>query len=119
MQSCLTWLLIPVGGIFLVLTLIRWFEQTADAVDRRDWGRTLLLVAFPFGVWLFPGRVVAGRPTPVPVHEPVRGRGTIPERREAGPAGAAEHAKPPAAPERVVPAEEEGPPPGTTQWTWG
>src|SRR5688500_11648326 len=83
MQTCLTWLLIPVGGIFLVLTLIRWFEQTADAVDRRDWNRTILLVAFPFGVWMFKGRVVAGRPTPVPVHEPVRGMGTVPKQKAA------------------------------------
>ena|SRR5687767_6070746 len=119
MQGCFTWLLLVAGGIFLMLTLIRWFEQTADAVDRRQWNRAMLLVAFPFAAWFYSAKVVAGRPTPVPVHEPVRGMGSLPKTKVKDTA-AADTAPPPPAPTPIVPAvaarpvaADDGPPPGT------
>jgi len=75
MQGCFTWLLALVGGVFVMVTLLRWFEQTAEAVRYRWWNKALLLVAFPFAVWFFRSRISAGRATPVPLHEPVRGFG--------------------------------------------
>jgi hypothetical protein len=42
------------------------------------WKKVLTLVAMPLTVWLYPSRVSAGRPTAVPHHEPVRGRGSAP-----------------------------------------
>src|SRR5687767_5727620 len=119
MQGCFTWLLLVAGGIFLMLTLIRWFEQTADAVDRRQWNRAMLLVAFPFAAWFYSAKVVAGRPTPVPVHEPVRGMGSLPKKMKAQEAPVVDAAAPtpvapavPSPPVRPVPVED-GPPPGT------
>jgi hypothetical protein len=76
MTGCLTWLLLLAGIVLLVVSLIRWFEQVTDAVDQRMWGRVMTLVAIPLTVWLFPSKVAAGRPTAVPLHEPVRGFGT-------------------------------------------
>jgi hypothetical protein len=69
------------GGIFAMATLLRWFEQTAEAVDKGWWNKLLLLICMPFAVWLFPGKVVAGRPVPAPRHVPVRGFGTVPKVR--------------------------------------
>src|SRR4051794_7345587 len=73
MQSCFVPLLLFAIGVLVLMTLFRWFEQTAEAVDNGWWDKLLLLVFAPFVVWLFPGKVGAGRPTPVPRHEPVRG----------------------------------------------
>src|SRR3954468_8912241 len=75
--GCVTWLFLIAGFIFVVMTLIRWFDETAEAVDAGWWDRVQLLSVFPFGVWLFPTKVGAGRATPVPRHEPVRGFGTV------------------------------------------
>jgi hypothetical protein len=75
MTGCFTWLVLLAGAIFLLMSFLRWFEQTADAVDAGRWDKLALLLAFPFAAWLYPSRVRAGRATPVPRHEPVRGFG--------------------------------------------
>jgi hypothetical protein len=108
-MTCLVWLLVLIAGIVLVMSLIRWFEQTLEAARHGWWNKLLLLVVCPPAVWFYPSSVSAGRPTAVPLHEPVRGFGLSKERKTAGagqPAGEA--------PQRVVPvADEDGPPPGT------
>ena len=78
MEVCFIWLMLLVGGIVIVVTAIRWFEQTAEAVDNRWWNKVALLIVMPFAVWLFPSRVSAGRPMPVARHEPVQGFGMPP-----------------------------------------
>jgi hypothetical protein len=70
----------------------------------------VLLVFAPFVVWLFPGRVGAGRPTPVPRHEPVRGFAAVSKTK----ATAAQVTPPPAdIPVAQVAPPQDGPPPGT------
>ena len=113
-MTCLFYvLLIGGGGVFVMASLLRWFEQTAEAVDNGWWNKTVLLVVFPFGVWFFPSKVAAGRPTPVPRHEPVRGRGAAPKLMRDEPAPA----EGPAAGAAPVPVlqtpDDDGPPPGT------
>lgn len=105
--------------VFVVLTLIRWFEQTAYAVEERMWDRVLLLILVPFAVWFYPSRVAAGRPTPVPRHEPVRGMGTAPKPRVQMPADVPQETEA-AAPPLAAPTEPaadatdaDRPPPGT------
>src|SRR5437588_12762824 len=84
MQGCFSWLLLLAGGVFVMMTLLRWFDQVAEAVDNGWWNKLLLLICMPFAVWLFPGgRIGAGRPTPVAHHEPIRGFGTVPKTRPA------------------------------------
>jgi hypothetical protein len=95
MINCAIWLLLLAGGVFIMLTMIRWFEQTAEAVDLGWWNKVALLVLVPFAVWLYPARVAAGRPMPVPVHEPVRGFGL---NRPAPPTGSADDTGPAAPP---------------------
>src|SRR3954452_11120957 len=95
-MGCLTWLIFIAFAIFLMLSFIRWFEQTAEAVDNGWWNKVVVLIAMPFTVWFFPSRVSAGRPTPVPHHEPVRGFGSVP-----------------LTPKDVTAAPTDGPPPGT------
>jgi hypothetical protein len=108
-------LLIGGGGVFMIASLLRWFEQTAEAVDHGWWNKALLLVVFPFAVWFFPSKVSAGRPTPVPRHEPVRGMGTAPKLKPAVPTPAqapeSRAGRAPAAAARSPDAD--GPPPGT------
>jgi hypothetical protein len=120
MTGCFTWLALLAGGVFLMLSLIRWFEQTAEAVDLGWWNKLLVLVVFPFAVWFYPARVKAGRPVPVPRHEPVRGFGVPKEKRPtvAGSdgAGSARDGPAPRASEDDVPMAslaDDGPPPGT------
>jgi len=79
-MQCFVWLLLLVGVFFVLLSLVRWFEQITEAVEARWWNKVTLLLAFPFAVWLFPSRVSAGRPTAVPRHEPIRGFGVAPQR---------------------------------------
>src|SRR4051794_23075625 len=79
-MGCFAWLLVLVGALFVLLSLVRWFEQVTEAVDARWWNKSALLLACPFAVWLFPSRVSAGRPTAVPRHEPVRGFGVAPQK---------------------------------------
>lgn len=104
MQGCVTLVLLLALAVFVMVTLIRWFEQTAEAVDGRQWDRLTLLVLMPFAVWLYPSRVGAGRPMAVPRHEPVRGFGTVPLNR---PTSLEPSANPPGH------ADEDSPPPGT------
>src|SRR5436305_15317862 len=94
MQSCFVPLLLFAIGVLVLMTLLRWFEQTAEAVDNGWWDKLLLLVFAPFVVWLFPGKVGAGRPTPGPRHEPVRGVGGARRKTPPSPAGPAAAAIP-------------------------
>ena len=77
-MGCFTVILNAVIFIFVMVSLIRWFEQTIYAVDHRAWKQLGFLILFPFGAWFYPSRIAAGRPTPVPLHEPVRGFGSVP-----------------------------------------
>jgi hypothetical protein len=115
-MTCLFYvLLIGGGGVFVMASLLRWFEQTAEAVDNGWWNKTVLLVVFPFGVWFFPSKVAAGRPTPVPRHEPVRGMGSAPKLKavEPTPESAQQATERPAPAPVAKVLDEDGPPPGT------
>src|SRR4051812_9995117 len=81
MTGCFAWLILLGGGVFIMVSLLRWFEQTADAVDQSQWNKLALLIVFPFAAWFYPSRYAAGRPTAVPHHEPVRGFGKLPGTR--------------------------------------
>jgi hypothetical protein len=124
MQGCFTLLLAVAGLVFVLLSVLRWFEQTTRAVERRQWDRVVLLVLVPFAVWLFPsaGGVAAGRPTPAPRFQPVMGMGSAPKPRrpaeavgESGEGESIPPAAPPARPTPVLPVDSAGagPPPGT------
>ena len=63
MSGCFAWLLLVAGAVFVMASLLRWFEQTADAVDRHEWNKLTLLIVFPFATWFYPSRFAAGRPT--------------------------------------------------------
>jgi hypothetical protein len=113
-MGCFTWILFLVGGVFVMVTMIRWFEQATEAVELGWWNKVFVLLAMPFTVWFFPSRVSAGRPTMPPRQEPVRGFGKLPKggivdvvaTDEAGP-----QSSPPL--EYRDPAREDQPPPGT------
>jgi hypothetical protein len=107
--QCFAWLLLIGVGVFVMVSLLRWFEQTAEAVERREWNRVALLVVVPFAVWFFPSKVSAGRPTAVPRHDPVRGFGALPKE-----GGSAADAKPRAAGNSTkLSGLTDEPPPGT------
>ena len=111
MQGCFLSLLCLGLFVFMVLSLIRWFEQTVVAVEERRWERVTLLIVFPFSAWFFPSRVVAGRPIPAPRHEPVRGMGTAPKVK---PEPQPEPEPQPQPPKQMEPPKaDDGPPPGT------
>jgi hypothetical protein len=82
-MQCVTWLLLFALAVFVMMSLLRWFEQTADAVDQREWNKVALLVAVPFSAWIYRSKVGAGRPTAVPHHDPVRGFGPLPKEKPA------------------------------------
>jgi hypothetical protein len=107
-MGCFSTILFLVGFVLVIVSMIRWFEQTTEAVDQGWWNKIALLVMFPFAVWFFPSRVAAGRSTPVPRHEPVRGFGTLPKARRAN-EGPAEAGNPASAPSPAL----DQPPPGT------
>ena len=77
-MGCFTTILFLAGGVFVMVTMIRWFEQVTEAVERAWWNKVFVLMAMPFTVWFFPSRVSAGRPVMPPRHEPVRGFGKLP-----------------------------------------
>ncbi|HEX8521409.1 MAG TPA: hypothetical protein VF669_04075 [Tepidisphaeraceae bacterium] len=93
---CLTWPILIIGFIFVMVTLLRWFEQITAAVDNRQWNQVALFIFMPFAVWLFPSPARLGRETAVPHHEPVRGFGLSTP-----------------TPARPAPAADDQPPPGT------
>ena len=101
-MQCVTWLLVFAFAVFVMMSLLRWFEQTAEAVDERRWDKVALLVTIPFSAWLYRSKVGAGRPTVVPHHDPVRGFGPLPKEKPA----------PTDAPPSNVP-RTDVPPPGT------
>jgi hypothetical protein len=105
-MPCLAWLLFIGGGLFVMFSLMRWFEHVYEAVHERAWGRLAWLALFPPSTWMFPARMTFGRPTAVPLHEPVRGFGSLPKQKsEQRPMAVA-----PATPAAAV---GDGPPPGT------
>ena len=93
MRACLIAL---IGFFFVMISIIRWFEQITEAVDQRQWSKVTTLLVMPLTVWFFPSKVAAGRPTPVPHHEPVRGfGGTVPMMPADAPKTAAPAMPPP------------------------
>lgn len=113
-MQCFLWLLLFAFAVFVMMSLLRWFEQTADAVDERNWEKVALLVAVPFAVWFYRSKVSAGRPTAVPLHEPVRGFGPLPKDKPAvvsTAAATASESQPPA--RSRLPGVTDEPPPGT------
>lgn len=115
MGGCFSWLILAAAFVFVMASLLRWFEQTTEAVDTGDWNKLTILVVFPFMVWRYQSKVVAGRPVPVPHHEPVKGFGGLPKGGIAGPPVAREpEPEPKVTPPRPVTVfPEGGPPPGT------
>ena len=119
-MGCSTTILFLAGFVMMMVTFIRWFEQTTEAVDNGWWNKIFVLLICPFTVWFFPSPVNAGRRSPVPRHEPVRGFGSLPKTPSApapAPPRATEEAERPAAEPAGLaaaagaPADE--PPPGT------
>ena len=111
-MQCLTWLLLFGLAVLVMVSLLRWFEQTADAVDQREWDKVALLLAVPPAVWLYRSKVSAGRPTEVPLHNPVPGFGPLPKEKPAAtppPSAAA----PATSPSARLPGLTDEPPPGT------
>ena len=108
-MGCLTWILFLAGAVFVMVSMIRWFEQATEAVELGWWNKVFVLLAMPFTVWFFPSRVSAGRPVMPPRHEPVRGFGRLPKGGVADPEAAP--------PEPVITASPttyaDQPPPGT------
>ena len=84
MTTCFSWLIFVAGGIFVMVSIIRWFEQVTEAIDERMWNRATLLVVLPLTVWFFPSRVSAGRPSAVPHHDPAMGFGVAPPKPVEG-----------------------------------
>jgi hypothetical protein len=82
-MGCFSTILFLAGFVMIMVTFIRWFEQTTEAVDNGWWNKIFVLLMCPFTVWFFPSRVNAGRSSPVPRHEPVRGFGTLPRTQPA------------------------------------
>src|SRR3954469_7360011 len=96
-MTCFTTILSIVLAVFLLASLIRWFDEATEAVNNGWWNRISLLLLFPFSCWFFPSKVAAGRPTPVPLHEPVRGFGSLGKPK----------------PSATPPSSDDQPPPGT------
>ena len=120
MGMCFGTIFLLVSGVLLMVSMLRWFEQTRDAVDAQNWSRLALLVIVPPSVWMFPSRVTAGRPAAAPKHEPVRGFGGLPKGGIQEPVDAAPKdvatpmTRPASGPATQVSAVgDAGPPPGT------
>lgn len=101
MSICFGALFLIVSAVILMISLLRWFEQTRDAVDSRNFSRLMLLVLVPPAVWMFPSRVSAGRPIPIAKYEPVRGFGGLPKGGIVDP-GAAPDGPPPGTPQEFI-----------------
>src|SRR5882724_959381 len=100
MGGCLSVVILAAAFVFVIASLLRWFEQTTDAVDHRDWNKLTVLLTFPFLVWRYESKVVAGRPVALPRFEPVRGFGGLPKGGIVGPPATEEQTK--AAPSAVA-----------------
>ena len=100
MTGCFAWFFLLAGGVFAIASLLRWFEQSADAVDRGEWNKLVVLLVCPFACWFYPSRVSAGRPTALPHYEPARGFGL-----SSGPQSSASR--------NPMPMPSDQPPPGT------
>jgi hypothetical protein len=101
-MGCFTTILFLAGGIFVMVSLIRWFEQATEAVQYGWWNKVFVLLACPFTVWFFPSRIAAGRPNAVPHHEPVRGFGSLPKSPPPLPVAAADDQPPPGTPQEFI-----------------
>lgn len=77
-MQCFAWVVLVAAAVMVLVTIVRWFEQVTEAVDQGWWGKVALLIVIPPSVWIYPSRISAGRPTAVPLHEPVRGFGKVP-----------------------------------------
>jgi len=110
-MGCFWTIVFLAGFVFVMVSFIRWFEQTAEAVDNGWWNKVSVLLMMPFAVWFYPSRVAAGRSVPVPHHEPVRGFGSLPKSPNSTSASAPEPAPQPAP--QPAPAPSDQPPPGT------
>src|SRR4051812_35939897 len=108
-MTCFSMILAVVLSVFILASLIRWFDEATEAVQNGWWNRVSLLLLFPFSCWFYPTKVVAGRPTPVPHHEPVRGFGSMPKSKPT-PAPISQE-EPQAA--RPATTSDDQPPPGT------
>ncbi|SRR6266566_10103688 len=95
-------MLIVVLGVLMLASLIRWFDEATEAVQNRWWNKVTLLLLFPFSCWFFPSKVAAGRPTPVPLHEPVRGFGSLGKSKSSAPAPSSDQPPPGTPPEFLV-----------------
>jgi len=107
-MTCFTTILSIVLAVFLLASLIRWFDEATEAVNNGWWNRVSLLLLFPFSCWFYPTKVAAGRPTPVPHHEPVRGFGSLPKNKPTPTPTAAPEPQP-----RTATSADDQPPPGT------
>ena len=116
-MGCFTTILFLAGFVMILVTFIRWFEQTTEAVDNGWWNKIFVLLMCPFTVWMFPSRVNAGRSSPVPRHEPVRGFGSLPKAQPTLVKAPLAEASDPAAPtvQSAAPGSviSDQPPPGT------
>src|SRR3954464_9684301 len=102
-MTCFTTILAIVLAVFLLASLIRWFDEATEAVNNRWWNKVSLLLLFPFSCWFYPTKVTAGRPTPVPRHEPVRGFGSLGKSKPSPtPAPSADEPPPGTPPEFLV-----------------
>src|SRR3954466_7305768 len=108
-MTCFSTILAIVMAVFMLASLIRWFDEATEAVQNGWWNRVSLLILFPFSCWFYPTKVAAGRPTPVPHHEPVRGFGSLPKTKPVAAPIAQDQA--PAA--RPASTADDQPPPGT------
>jgi len=106
-MTCVSTILAVGVGVFMLASLIRWFDEATEAVQNGWWNRVSLLLLFPFSCWFYPTKVAAGRPTPVPRHEPVRGLGSMPKSKPT-PTPASEDQ-----PRAATLSADDQPPPGT------
>jgi hypothetical protein len=100
-MTCFSMILAVILSVFMLASLIRWFDEATEAVQNGWWNRVSLLLLFPFSCWFYPTKVAAGRPTPVPHHEPVRGFGSMPKSKPT-PTPAAEDQPPPGTPKEFL-----------------
>ena len=64
-MSCFSLILFLAGFVMIMVTFIRWFEQTTEAVDNGWWNKIFVLLMCPFTVWFFPSASRVGRAFPV------------------------------------------------------